>query len=74
MSLPPTDKNIYPHIRLAHLHMLFGSQYKQGRANVTIIDDGWEVKDGITCPCIDVDPPGPQHLMNVKTFSMHTMN
>ena len=42
---------------------------RQSRANVAITDDGWEVKDGMTCPCIDVGPPGPQHLINFKTLS-----
>ena len=52
MSLPPTDKNLYLHIRLSHLHMLFGRQYKQGPPNVSITENAWEVKDRMTCPCI----------------------
>ena len=68
MALPLTDKNFYLHIRLAHSHMVFGRQYKQGPPNMSIIEYGWEVKDGMTSFCIDVCPLaiGPQHLVNVK--------
>ena len=66
MSLPPTDKNLYLHVRRAHLQMLiWKAADKQGPPNVSITEYGWEVKDGMICPCIDVVPPGPPLLMNV---------
>ncbi len=66
MSLPPTDTNLYHHVRRAHLQMLlWKAADQQGPPDVSISDYGWEVKDGRTCPYIDSGPPGPPLLMNV---------
>ena len=66
MLLPPTDTNLYLHVRRAHLQMLlWKAADQQGPPDVSIADYGWKIDDGITCPSIDSGPPGPPLLMNV---------
>ena len=69
MLLPPTDTNLYLHVRCAHLQMLFWKAADQQRPpDVPISVYGWKIADGITCPVIDSGPPGPPLLMNVICF------
>lgn len=66
MSLPPTDINLYMHVRRAHLQvMLWKAADQQDPPDVSIFQYGWELKEGIVSPCIDTGPPGPPLLMNV---------
>ena len=66
MLLPPTDTNLYLHVRRAHLQMLlWKAVVHQGPPDVYIADYGWKIDDGITCPSTDSGPPGPPLLMNV---------
>lgn len=66
LSLPPTDQNLYLHVRRAHLQMLlWKAPNKQGPPDVSISEYGWELEDGIAFPCIHSDPPGPPLLMNM---------
>ena len=66
MLLPPTDTNLYLHVRRAHLQMLlWKAADQQEPPDVSIADYGWKIDDRITCPSIDSGPPGPPLLMNV---------
>ena len=66
MLLPPTDTNLYLHVRRAHLQMLlWKAADQQGPPDVSIAEYGWKIDDGITCPSIVSGPPGPPLLMNV---------
>ena len=66
LLLPPTDTNLYLHVRRTHLQMLlWKAADQQGSPDVSIADYGWKIDDGITCPSTDSGPPGPPLLMNV---------
>ena len=66
MLLPPTDTNLYLHVRPAHLQMLlWKAADQQGPPDVYIADYGWKIDNGITCSSTDSGPPGPPLLMNV---------
>ena len=66
MSMPPTDLNIFLHVKLAHLHMLLWKAADQlGHPDVPITEYGWEIQDGPICPSIYSGPPGSPLLMNV---------
>ena len=66
LLLPPTDTNLYLHVRRAHLQMLlWKAADQQGSPDVSIAEYGWKIDDGITCPSIDSGPPGPPLLINV---------
>ena len=65
MLLPPTDTNLYLHVRRAHLQMLLSKAAdQQGPSDVSISENGWKTDDGITYPNIDSGPPGPPLPMN----------
>ena len=60
MLLPPTDTNLYIHVRHAHMEMLlWKAAGQQCPPNVPISEYGWKKDDSITCPSIDSGPPGP---------------
>ena len=66
MSLPPTDLNLFLHVKRAHLQMLLWKAADQlGPPDVSITAYGWEIQDGLICPSIYSGPPGPPLLMNV---------
>ena len=66
MSLPPTDLNLFLHVKRAHLQMLLWKAAGQlGPPDVSITEYGWEIQDGLICPSIYSGPPGPPLLMNV---------
>ena len=66
MSLPPTDLNLFLHVKRAHLQMLLWKAADQlGPPDVSITEYGWEIQDGLICPSIYSGPPGPPLLMNV---------
>ena len=66
MLLPPTDTNLYLHVRRAHLQMLlWKAADQQGPRDVYIAYSGWKIDNGITCLNTDSGPPGPPLLMNV---------
>ena len=55
MLLPPTDTNLYLHVRRAHLQMLlWKAADQQGPPDVSIAEYGWKIDDGITCLSIEV--------------------
>ena len=50
MSLPPTDLNLFRHVKRAHLqlHMLLWKAADQlGPPDVSITEYGWEIQDGL---------------------------
>ena len=62
MLLPPTDTNLYLHVRRAHLQMLlWKAADQQGPPDVSIADYGWKIDDGITCPSIDRTTASNEH-------------
>ena len=64
MLLPPTDTNLYLNVRRAHLQKwLWKAADQQGPPDVSTSENGWKIDDGITCPSIDIGPPGPPLLM-----------
>ena len=66
MSLPPTDLNLFLHVKRAHLQMLLWKAADQlGPPDVSITEYGCEIQDGHICPNIYSGPPGPPLLMNV---------
>ena len=66
MALPTTDVNLYLHVRIAHLQMmLWKAAYQQGPPKVATTQFGWEVKGGISSPCVDSGLPAPQGLTDV---------
>ena len=66
MALPPTETNLYLHVRRAHLQtMLWKAADQQGPPNVDITKFGWEVKEGIPSPCIATGIHAPQGLIDV---------
>ena len=66
MSLPPTDLNLFLHVKRAHLQMLLWKAADQlGPPDVYITEYGWEIQDGQICPSIYSGPPGPPLPMNV---------
>ena len=66
MSLPPTDLNLFLHVKRSHLQMLLWKAADQlGPPDGSITEYGWEILDGLICPSIYSGPPGPPLLMNV---------
>ena len=65
MSLPPTDLNLFLHVKRTHLEMLLWKAADQlGPPDVSITEYGWEIQDGLICPSIYSGPPGPPLLMS----------
>ena len=66
MALPPTEANLYLHVRRAHLPMmLWKAADQQGTPKVGITQFGWEVKGGIPSPCVDTGLAAPEGLTDV---------
>ena len=66
MALPPTETNLYLHVRRAHLQtMLWKAADQQGPPHMGIAKFGWEVKEGIPSPCIATGIHAPQGLIDV---------
>ena len=66
MALPPTETNLFLHVRRAHLQMmLWKAADQQGPPHVDITQFGWEVNAGIPSPSFDTDPPAPPGLIDV---------
>jgi len=66
MALPPTETNLFLHVRRAHLQMmLWKAADQQGPPHVDITRFRWEVNDGIPSPSFDTDPPAPPGLIDV---------
>ena len=66
MSLPPTDVNLNLHMWRVQLQMRhWKAANQQGPPDISIYDFGWEINNGLPCPCVDNGPLGPSTLMNV---------
>ena len=69
LSLPPTDLNIFLHVKCVHLQISPWKAADQlGPADVSMSEYGCEIKDGIgpiyTDLCINSSPPGRTLLIN----------